>query len=161
MILVLMGVTGSGKTSVGHLLSVITGWKFADGDDFHTEENKRKMHSGIPLTDDDRTPWLDRLHGLLFDWHQGGQSGILACSALKESYRKILSAEIRDLRFVLLEVPREILEQRLHSRKDHFMNPELLDSQLATLEMPIDALRVPPTDSTEETVDLILRHLKA
>jgi gluconokinase len=161
MIVVLMGVTGSGKSSVGHLLSIITGWQFADGDDYHSTENKQKMHSGIPLTDEDRGPWLACLHDLLLDWKEKGQNGILACSALKESYRKILSTGNSDIRFVFLDVPRDVLEQHLRGRKDHFMNPGLLDSQLATLEIPYDALRIPATDSTEETVDLILRHLKA
>ncbi len=160
MILVLMGVTSSGKSTVGHLLSSATGWQFADGDDYHSPENKRKMHAGIPLTDEDRAPWLACLHDLLLDWDRQGRNGILACSALKEGYRKTISAGIRNLRFVLLEVPRDLLEQRLHARKDHFMNPDLLDSQLATLEIPADAIHVPSTNSPQETVRLILQQLK-
>lgn len=161
MIIVLMGVTGSGKSTIGHLLSERTGWQFADGDDYHSAENKRKMHAGIPLTDQDRAPWLVCLHDLLLDWSRKGESGILACSALKESYRKTISDGIPNLRFVFLEVPRDLLEQRLHARKDHFMNPDLLDSQFATLEVPADALHVPSTNTPQETADLILERLKA
>lgn len=161
MILVIMGVTGAGKSTIGHLLSDTTGWPFADGDDYHPEANKQKMHSGIPLTDEDRIPWLTRLHELLAGWDQEGKSGILACSALKESYRQLLSSGIRDLHFVLLEAPLDVLEERLQARTHHFMNPELLASQISTLEVPSHALHVSMTGDPKEAVNYILCQLKA
>jgi gluconokinase len=102
------------------------------------------MHAGIPLTDADREPWLASLHEVLLGWHRSGTSGVLACSALRQAYRDELSAGIpgAELRFVLLEVPREVLEQRMAERKGHYMSPALLESQIATLEMPRDAIRV-------------------
>src|SRR6202046_1061651 len=128
MILVLMGVTGSGKTTVGELLAAETGWRFADADDFHSDANKAKMHAGIPLTDEDGKPWLATLRQLLLGWYEAGISGILGCSALKQSYRDALTPQIPTLniRFILLEVSRQVLEKRLKARKNHYMDPDLL-----------------------------------
>jgi gluconokinase len=144
MIVVLMGVTASGKTTIGTKLAALEHWEYAEGDDYHSDANKAKMHAGIPLTDADRAPWLASLHEVLLGWHRGGMSGVLACSALRQAYRDKLSAGIlgAELRFVLLEVPREVLEQRMVERKGHYMSPALLESQIATLEMPRDAIRV-------------------
>ena len=161
MIIVVMGVMGSGKTTIGKLLSARTGWQFAEGDDYHSETNKQKMHAGVPLTDEDRAPWLAALHDLLYGWSQRGESGILACSALKQAYRDTLDAGIpRDaLRFVLLHLSRQELANRVAHRPGHYMNPDLLDSQLATLEVPSDALVVSDEGTPEETVELILKEL--
>src|SRR5271155_6270505 len=106
MIVILMGVTGTGKTTIGTLLSQRTGWPYAEGDDYHSEANKAKMHAGIPLTDEDRAPWLAALHEVLYGWYQEHGSGILACSALKQSYRDTLTDGIPHdaYRFVLLKV---------------------------------------------------------
>jgi len=162
MILVLMGVTGSGKTTIGKMLAAETGWRFADADDFHSEANKAKMHAGIPLTDEDRIPWLNSLHELLLGWYESGISGILGCSALKSSYRATLSPQIPsvNLRFILLEVSRAVLEERLKGRKNHYMNPELLQSQLDTLEVTPDLVRVnaegPPPKIVQEILDQLL-----
>jgi gluconokinase len=144
MIVVLMGVTASGKTTIGTKLAALEHWEYAEGDDYHSDANKAKMHAGIPLTDADREPWLASLHEVLLGWHRSGTSGVLACSALRQAYRDELSAGIpgAELRFVLLEVPREVLEQRMVERKGHYMSPALLESQIATLEMPRDAIRV-------------------
>lgn len=161
MILIVMGVSGSGKSTIGNLLSAATGWPFADGDDYHPEANKKKMHAGIPLTDEDRAPWLFRLHELLLGWVRAGKSGILACSALKESYRQVLSANVSDLHFILLEASAEVIEQRLRARTNHFMNPDLLASQIATLEVPANAIHVSVADDPKQTVDSILERLKA
>ena len=162
MILVLMGVTGSGKTTIGKLLAGETGWRFADADDFHSEANRAKMHAGIPLTDEDRAPWLVSLHDLLLGWYEGGTSGILGCSALRQSYRDVLTPQIPPLniRFILLDVSREVLEQRLEARKNHYMNPNLLQSQLDALEITPDLTRVraegPPNKIVQDILDKIL-----
>jgi gluconokinase len=162
MILVLMGVTGSGKTTIGKMLAAETGWRFADADDFHSEANKAKMHAGIPLTDEDRIPWLNSLHQLLLGWYESGISGILGCSALKASYRAMLTPQIPsvNLRFILLEVSRTALEERLKGRRNHYMNPDLLQSQLETLEVTPDLMRVdaegPPQNIVQEILDQLL-----
>jgi gluconokinase len=158
VILVLMGVTGSGKTTIGTKLAAAEHWEYAEGDDYHSEANKAKMHAGIPLTDEDRAPWLARLHELLLSWYRSGTNGVLACSALRQAYRDQLSEGIPKsaLRFVLLEVPRDVLEHRLAERKNHYMSPALLDSQIATLETPRDAIRVPGDLPPDEVVRKIM-----
>jgi gluconokinase len=162
MILILMGVTGSGKTTIGKMLAAETGWRFADADDFHSEANKAKMHASIPLTDEDRQPWLATLHQLLLGWYEGGTSGILGCSALKQSYRDVLTPQIPplNLRFILLDVSRKTLEDRLRARKNHYMSPALLQSQLDALEVTPDLTRVnaegPPQKIVQEILDKIL-----
>ena len=161
MILIMMGVTGTGKSTVAKELGKETGWQFAEGDDYHSEANKAKMASGHPLTDEDREPWLVALHGVLVKWHEAGVSGVLTCSALREKYRVTLRGGLseEELRFVVLDVPRQVLIDRLAHRKGHFMNPALLDSQFATLEMPADALKVSAVGSPAETALEIRRRL--
>ncbi len=137
---IVMGVTGSGKTTIGSLLAGKAGIVFADADDYHPEANKQKMAAGHPLDDADRQPWLVALNGLLLHWQDSGQGGVLACSALKESYRVTLTAGLPPsaVHFILLELSKELLLERLKARHHEFMNPDLLDSQLATLEAPSD-----------------------
>lgn len=161
MILALMGVTGSGKTTVGKLLAAETGWRFADADDFHSEANRAKMHANIPLTDEDRKPWLASLHQLLLGWYEGGTSGILGCSALKESYRDVLIAQIPPLniRFILLDVSIKVLQERLNGRRNHYMSPGLLQSQIDTLEVTPDLMHVCGEDPPEKIVQGILEKL--
>ena len=162
MILVLMGVTGSGKTTIGKLLAAETGWRFADADDFHSEANKAKMHAGIPLTDEDRQPWLMTLHDLLLGWYEAGISGILGCSALKQSYRDVLTPQIPpvNIRFILLDVSRPALEERLRNRRNHYMIPQLLQSLIDTLEVTPDLMRVcaegPLAKIVQEILDKLL-----
>jgi gluconokinase len=162
MILVIMGVTGSGKTTIGTLLASRMGWQFAEGDAYHSKENVAKMHAGIPLTDEDREPWLRALHEVLLGWYKAGKSGVLACSALRQKYRDVLAEGIprSEISFVLLEAPKSVLMERLSHRPGHFMNPALLDSQLATLEMPSDALRVSVVQPPAQAVEQILNQIK-
>ena len=161
MILIVMGVSGSGKTTLAQALAKATGWQFAEGDDYHSVANKAKMHSGIPLTDEDRAPWLATLHDLMAGWFQQGESGILTCSALKETYRQILTADLpaESYRFVLTEAPKEVISERMQARHDHFMPAALLDSQLATLEPPADALHVSAQQPVEVSVKKVLQSI--
>jgi gluconokinase len=163
VILVLMGVTASGKTTIGTRLAAAEHWAYAEGDDYHSTANKAKMHAGIPLTDEDRAPWLATLHEVLMGWHRSGTSGVMACSALKQSYRDTLSAGIpkAELHFVLLDVREPILAERLAGRKDHYMSPALLESQIATLEMPRDAIRVDAERPPDEVVREIMAAVRA
>lgn len=157
-IFVVMGVSGSGKTTIGTLLAQHLGATFADADDYHSEANKAKMHAGIPLTDEDRAPWLQTLNGLLLGWAGTGAKGVLACSALKADYRDTLSAGIAAgvMDFVWLDGSREMIQQRLEARQGTYMNPALLGSQFATLEAPVGALRVVNDRAPEEVVKEIL-----
>src|ERR1700735_3467862 len=143
MIVVLMGVTGSGKTTIGTLLAERTGAVFADADDYHPLANKQKMAAGYPLNDDDRQPWLEKLNQLMLGWFAAGKNGVLACSALKAKYRTTLAAGMPEgaVTFVWLDGSQELLAERLSARHHEFMNPKLLESQLETLEPPKDALR--------------------
>lgn len=161
MVVVIMGVTGTGKTTVGEALSERTGWHFADADNFHTEANRAKMHAGIPLTDEDRAPWLHGLHDRITNWLQSGTNGILACSALKESYRIALTMGIPrgSVRFVYLTGPAPVIEQRMEARRGHFMPESLLPSQLATLEPPGDAIEISITQTIPVMVQQILSKL--
>lgn len=138
MILILMGVSGTGKTTLGTMLSKETGWPFLDGDDFHPAANKAKMAAGHPLDDNDRAPWLAILHGKIEEYAQRGEGMIMACSALKAAYRDVLRGELSHdtVRFAILTAPKETIADHLHRRAHEFMNPNLLTSQLATLEDP-------------------------
>jgi len=162
MIVILMGVTGSGKTTIANELIALTGWKYAEGDDYHSEANRQKMHAGIPLTDEDRIPWLASLHEVILGWLRTGDSGVLTCSALKQWYRDLLVKDVpaSAYRFVLLQVPVAVLEARMRQRPGHFMNPALLESQLETLEMPPDALRADATEPPAIVAGKILSQLE-
>jgi gluconokinase len=134
MILIVAGVSGSGKTTVGALLAGRLGWGFADADDFHPAANVAKMRAGIPLTDSDRWPWLMAIGAWMDDAIARGESAVVACSALKRSYRDVLLAGRPEARLVFLRVDRDLLERRLAARHGHFFPQQLLDSQLAALE---------------------------
>jgi len=158
MVVVLMGVTGSGKTTIGTLLAKRAGTVFADADDYHPLANKQKMAAGHALNDEDRQPWLEELNRLLVGWFKAGKSGVLACSALKARYRTTLTAGMPAdaVTFVLLDGSEEMLADRLAKRKHEYMNPKLLESQLATLEMPENALRIVNDRTPDEVVSQIL-----
>ena len=147
-----MGVSGCGKSTIARLLTEANGTRWLDADDFHTPEKKAKMHAGIPLTDEDRWPWLDRLNAELHAVDAKGETVFLACSALKQSYRDRLAAGLTTVRFVYLKCPRELIRERLAQRKNHFMPASLLDSQFAELEEPSDAVVLDGSQTPEEMV---------
>ena len=136
VVLVIMGVSGSGKSTIGTLLAQRLGWAFEEGDSLHPAANVAKMAAGHPLTDEDRWPWLAKVA----DWIDGqldaGKNGVITCSALKRSYRDLINRRGTGVEFVYLEVNRAELEQRVENRPEHFMPASLLDSQLETLEPP-------------------------
>jgi gluconokinase len=154
MIILLMGVTGSGKTTVGKALAASLGWKYFDADEFHPATNVAKMRAGVPLNDADRQPWLENLAQLISENTHAGKSAILACSALKQTYRDTLSIS-NEVRFVYLKGDRTIIAERLRERRDHYMNPKLLDSQFETLEEPEDALAIDVTLPVDAIVERI------
>lgn len=157
-----MGVAGAGKTTVGHLLAHELGWPFYDADDLHSPANIARMSSGDPLTELDREPWLASLEELVRGIDQRGESAVLACSALTESFRRRLAAAARRLTYVYLRVATEHLEIRLEQRKGHYMKREMLESQLRTLEEPSDDALVLDTgaDSPQAVVERIQEALK-
>jgi len=135
-ILVVMGVSGSGKTTVATLLAEKLGWPFAEGDDFHPPANVAKMHGGTPLTDADRLPWLSAIAAWIDARRAAGTGGIVSCSALKRAYRDILVGPRADVRLVYVRGSRGLIAARIAARHDHFMPASLLESQFETLEEP-------------------------
>ncbi|KYO20738.1 probable gluconokinase [Alligator mississippiensis] len=178
--LVVMGVSGSGKTTVGSHLAEKLGWKSYDGDDYHPPENKKKMAEGIPLNDQDRIPWLCKLHDILMREESSGQNAILACSALKKMYRRILVSGTEaayskndelekqketaagKILFIHLDGPKELIAKRLEKRKGHFMPSELLQSQFDALEPPTapeNFITISLEKSVSEVVSEIVKSL--
>jgi gluconokinase len=151
-----MGVAGSGKTTLGVRVAETLAWEFADGDAFHSPANIEKMAHGIPLTDADRAPWLATLRRLVENWLAAGNGGVLACSALKATYREELQVDSR-VGFVYLKGSPELLQERLMARSGHYMKAGMLESQFAALEEPADALVVDVSGTVEQTVQAILQ----
>ncbi|HET7216285.1 MAG TPA: gluconokinase [Terriglobia bacterium] len=158
MIVIVMGVVGSGKTTVGRLLAQQLGCEFADADDLHPAVNIEKIRHGIPLGDEDRQPWLDRLREAILDWIARGSNVVLACSALKRAYRKTLDAG-PEVRFVYLKGSAALIAERLRSRHGHFAGEQILASQLADLEEPEGALTVDIAATPAQIVDKIRKGL--
>lgn len=155
MVIVLIGVTGAGKTCVGMALAEKLGWVFLDADDLHGEVNLNKLHAGIPLEDADRWPWLDRVRTIIAGYVARQQNVIIACSALKQTYRRHLRIG-PEVALVYLNASERVLEERLKKRRGHFMNPSLLKSQLETFEEPRDnILAADASRSPAEIVQLI------
>lgn len=155
-----MGVSGSGKTTIGGALARELGWRFVDADDYHPPQNVAKMAAGQALTDEDRRPWLDKLNLELRQLDARGASLVLACSALKESYRRRLAAGIGSLRFVYLKGDFELIYSRLEQRRHRYMPASLLKSQFAALEPPQDAIVVDVSAAAAACVALIAAQLK-
>lgn len=135
-VLVLMGVSGSGKTTVGRQLAQTLGWEWMEGDALHPPANIAKMSAGVALTDEDRWPWLESVAATIDGWREAGKSGVVACSALRRAYRDILIGDRPDMALVYLRGDRALIGGRLAARQSHFMPAALLDSQFATLEPP-------------------------
>ena len=154
MVILLMGVTGSGKTTIGQALAESLDWQFVDADGFHPPPNVAKMRAGIPLDDADRAPWLAALRTHIVGWLNSKANVVLACSALKQAYRDELVAS-PDVRLIYLRGSSELIKARLKERHGHYMDPNLLSSQFATLEQPHDALTVDVDASVNEIVNQI------
>jgi gluconokinase len=155
MIVILMGVSGVGKTTVGPLLAKALDAEFAEGDSYHSTANIEKMRRGIPLDDEDRRPWLETLSAEIGRWLAEERTIVLACSALKQAYRDILVAGRRGVHLVHLVGEEALLRSRLAQRRGHYMPPSLLASQLATLEHPKDAITVDVAGTPEAIVEQI------
>ncbi|MBV9250317.1 MAG: gluconokinase [Acetobacteraceae bacterium] len=159
-----MGVSGSGKTTVARGVAENEGWPLVEGDDFHPSANIAKMKAGIPLSDEDRWPWLRAIAEEIDARRARGGSAVVACSALKRAYRDILVGKREDVRLVYLQGSRQLIGQRIAARKGHFMPPELLDSQFATLEEPGADERpivVSVAAPAQIIIDEVIRQLKA
>ncbi len=154
MIVVVMGVSGCGKSSVGQAIAERTGWCFIEGDDLHPEANRKKMASGTPLDDDDRWPWLDAIAEAARDIETQGGSAVVACSALKQVYRDRLARGSSTVNFIHLNGDRQKILERMQARADHFMPPGLLDSQFATLEPPSPGTRIHVFDISSTVDDI-------
>jgi gluconokinase len=158
VILIVMGVVGVGKTTIGSLLAQKLGWQFADADDFHPAANVERIHNGIALNDADRAPWLAALRNAILRWNANRQNAVLACSALKRKYRDELRAD--GVQFVYLEGDYELIEQRLRVRRGHFASDSILKSQFDDLEEPADAITIEVGRTPDAIVSEIIKKLK-
>jgi gluconokinase len=153
VVIILMGVSGAGKTTIGQLLAHQLQCEFADADDYHSPIHIEKMRQGIPLTDADRAPWLETLRALITTWIADGKNAVLACSALRRAYREELQIA-PEVRFAYLKATPQLLHQRLQARQGHYMTEQMLQSQLATLEEPEQAVAIdvdrPPAEIVKE-----------
>ena len=158
MVILVMGVSGSGKTTIGQMLSAQLNWPFVDGDSLHSAANVAKMAAEIPLTDDDRAPWLQSIHDVMEGWLIQQKNGIVASSALKEKYRRILLTS-PEIKIVYLRGSYELIYSRMQHRPGHYMKPEMLQSQFAALEEPADAIVIDIAAPAEEIVANIRQKL--
>ena len=158
MVISVMGPEGVGKTTAGTVLARELGWQFADADEFHSLANIEKMSHGIPLTDEDRAPWLEALHRAILQWDAEGRNVVLACSALERAFRERL-AQNADVKFVYLKGTYELIAARIRKREGHFAHEDLLASQFAILEEPQDAITVDASLAPQEIVAEIRKRL--
>jgi len=159
MVIVLMGVAGSGKTTIGAALARRLGWPFRDADEFHPGANIAKMRRGIPLTDDDRRPWLEAIRASIAQYLSAREKVIFACSALKQIYRELIEVDAEKVRFVYLKGPPALIAERLAQRRGHFFDPKLVQSQFDELEEPQAAIDVDISSSPETIADSIVAAL--
>src|SRR5271154_616198 len=159
MVVIVMGVTGAGKTTIGRALAAALGWEFHDGDELHTEASKRKMHRGIALDDADRAPWLSAIRKLIEAMLSQGRNGVVACSALKQSYRDELVVDPKLVKVVYLKGSDQLIAERLRSRGGAFMNQTLLQSEFDALEPPVGAIVVDFPAAPEAILDKIRSRL--
>ncbi|KJH71027.1 gluconokinase [Aliterella atlantica] len=160
MIVIVMGVSGSGKTTIGKQLAASLQWEFRDADTFHSPENVEKMRRGIPLSETDRLPWLKSLQTAIAEWLQADKNVVLACSALKQSYRQYLMLDSDRVKLVYLKGSYQLIYKRLQMRQNHYMSAELLNSQFDLLEEPADAISVDisaPTQVILQTIESALK----
>ena len=155
MAVIVTGVTGVGKTTIGRALALRLGWQFHDADDLHSPENIERMRRGEPLNDVLRQPWLTRVREVIERAIRDREPVVIACSALKERYRRMLSDGLAEVRYVFLTAPPKALQARLTARRGHFVSPALLDSQLEELEPPVDAITIDARLEVGEIVDRI------
>jgi gluconokinase len=160
MIIILMGVAGSGKSSVGEALARRLEWPFYDADDFHPARNREKMRHGIPLDDNDRRPWLEAIRASIVQSLNARENAIYSCSALKRAYRQLLAADDEEVKFVYLKGSPQLIAERLANRQGHFFDPALLQSQFDTLEQPHGVLEVDISPPPEVIADSIIAALK-
>jgi gluconokinase len=159
MVVILMGVAGSGKTTIGGLLARRLGWEFYDGDDFHSAHNREKMQRGEALSEEDREPWLEALRELISQSVMNHKNAVIACSALKQTYRERLTGGSNEVRLVYLKGTPELIRRRVAARHGHFFDPALLQSQFDVLEEPCDALIVDIAEAPEQITDAIIAGL--
>ena len=159
MLIIITGVSGVGKTTIGKLLSENMGWTFYEGDDYHTDVNLAKMRNGTPLTDDDRSPWLDALRTKISEIVLHEKDAVLSCSALKESYRMRLGSGLKDIVFVYLRGDYQLVRNRISARVGHFMSADLLVSQYSDLEEPQNGIIVDAALEPMEIINYLKRAL--
>ncbi|MEK7440524.1 MAG: gluconokinase [Chloroflexota bacterium] len=158
MFIIIMGVSGVGKTTIGMALAKDLGWRFADADEFHPRANLEKMSRGVPLNDEDRAPWLEAIRDYMIERMNKGESGVVTCSALKQKYRDVLQVN-EQVKFVYLKGDYDLILKRMQSRQ-HFMKPEMLKSQFEALEEPNGAMVVDVEKEVGEIVEMVKRELR-
>ena len=159
MVIVIMGVSGSGKTTIGKKISKSLGWKFYEGDDYHPQKNVEKMSNGIPLNDEDRKPWLQNLSRIIAEMINEKENAVITCSALKKIYRNIIKIN-DEVKFVYLKSSYDLIKKRMKQRNNHFMKADMLASQFEALEEPEDAISVSIDKSEEQILKEIYKQLK-
>jgi gluconokinase len=155
MIILVMGVSGSGKTTIGQQLAKSLNFQFRDADEFHSDENIQKMRNNIPLTDADRQPWLETMQAAIDQWLEQNQNVVLTCSALKQKYRQMLWRDAEQIKIVYLKGTFELIESRLKQRQDHFMKSDLLKSQFEDLEEPEGVILADISQTPSEIIEKI------